>query len=121
MEQRASRISSPLALVMLPGLDGTGRLFVAFCAAIRGFCEPIVVSYPHDAFGQVHRAASPLRLSGPRPVPGRAPRRGEHAEAILTDLCGLNATTLTEFAERGAFGQARLPTSAAPHVSGADR
>jgi crotonobetainyl-CoA:carnitine CoA-transferase CaiB-like acyl-CoA transferase len=80
-----------------------------------------VISYPHEAFGEVRRAASPLRLSGPRQVPARAPRRGEHAEAILVDLCGLDQSQLVDFGERGAFGEGRARTSAAPHPLGPDR
>src|SRR5688500_11525020 len=37
-----------IALVLLPGLDGTGFLFESFVAAIGKSAEVIVVSYPPD-------------------------------------------------------------------------
>jgi pimeloyl-[acyl-carrier protein] methyl ester esterase len=37
-----------VALVLLPGLDGTGLLFTDFIAALPPDIEPVVVSYPND-------------------------------------------------------------------------
>jgi pimeloyl-ACP methyl ester carboxylesterase len=50
MEQQATQMSSPLALVMLPGLDGTGRLFEAFLDALPPMVKPNVVSLPRDTY-----------------------------------------------------------------------
>lgn len=38
-----------IALVLLPGLDGTGLLFKDFVASLNQEIKPIVVSYPPDA------------------------------------------------------------------------
>ncbi len=38
-----------LALVLLPGMDGTGRLFARFLRALPEAYLPIVVSYPPDS------------------------------------------------------------------------
>ncbi len=40
--------SSSLPLVLLPGLDGTGEFFEAFCAALPSSLGPRVVRYPRD-------------------------------------------------------------------------
>jgi len=42
--------SQPLATVLLPGLEGTGRLFSRFLAAADGSLDFRVVSYPPDRF-----------------------------------------------------------------------
>ncbi len=39
-----------VALVLLPGMDGTGRLFGRFLRALPPAYSPIVVSYPTDSF-----------------------------------------------------------------------
>jgi pimeloyl-[acyl-carrier protein] methyl ester esterase len=39
---------TPISLVLLPGLDGTGILFAPLLAAIPPSIKPIVVSYPQD-------------------------------------------------------------------------
>jgi pimeloyl-[acyl-carrier protein] methyl ester esterase len=48
MEQQTIRISSPLSLVLLPGLDGTGRLFESFLGALPPMLKPSVISFPRD-------------------------------------------------------------------------
>lgn len=41
-----------VALVLLPGMDGTGTLFADFCAALDQKIRPVIVSYPENqAFG----------------------------------------------------------------------
>ena len=50
------------------------------------------------------RCASPPRPSGSAPSTGRAPRRGEHTEAVLRELCGYDDDALARRAEGGAFG-----------------
>jgi pimeloyl-ACP methyl ester carboxylesterase len=42
--------SQPLATILLPGLEGTGRLFARFLAAADGSLDFRVVSYPPDRF-----------------------------------------------------------------------
>ena len=48
MEQQTTQTSPPLALVLLPGLDGTGRLFEAFLGALPPMLQPSVVPLPRD-------------------------------------------------------------------------
>jgi len=48
MEQANTQFLSPLSLVLLPGLDGTGQLFEWFLAALPPNLKPIVVSFPRD-------------------------------------------------------------------------
>ena len=44
--------------------------------------------YEHPVLGRVRQAASPLRMSDADLPNRRAPRRGEHTEAVLRELCG---------------------------------
>jgi pimeloyl-ACP methyl ester carboxylesterase len=39
---------SPITLVLLPGMDGTGLLFAPFLRAMPEWVKPVVVSYPGD-------------------------------------------------------------------------
>jgi pimeloyl-[acyl-carrier protein] methyl ester esterase len=41
---------APKHLVLLPGLDGTGELFVDFVAALPESCTATIVAYPTDRF-----------------------------------------------------------------------
>lgn len=43
----AAQLSAMATLILLPGLDGTGDLFAAFVAALRGH-ETRIISYPVD-------------------------------------------------------------------------
>jgi len=49
--QPITQFSSPLALVLLPGLDGTGQLFKWLLDALPSGLEPTVVSFPKDRDG----------------------------------------------------------------------
>jgi pimeloyl-ACP methyl ester carboxylesterase len=51
MQQQTTQMSSPLALILLPGLDGTGRLFESFLGALSPTLKPSVVSLPRDMDG----------------------------------------------------------------------
>lgn len=53
------------ALVLLPGLDGTGRMFRDFVAALGSGIDPVVVSYPPDPFLGYAQLASIVRSSLP--------------------------------------------------------
>ncbi|HMJ96621.1 MAG TPA: CoA transferase [Thermoleophilaceae bacterium] len=64
-----------------------------------------VVELDHPRFGRVREIASPLRLSGPPPPLRRAPARGEHTEAVLTELCGYDRERLARLSAAGAFGE----------------
>ncbi|HEV7846486.1 MAG TPA: CoA transferase [Thermoleophilaceae bacterium] len=63
-----------------------------------------LVEYEHETLGLVRQPASALRLSGPRPPVRRGPRRGEHTEDVLGELCGYSAERVAELGTRGAFG-----------------
>jgi crotonobetainyl-CoA:carnitine CoA-transferase CaiB-like acyl-CoA transferase len=63
-----------------------------------------VVEVEHPRFGAVRQAATPLRLSGHEPPLRRGPFRGEHTEALLTELCGYDAGRIEALARAGAFG-----------------
>src|SRR5258706_616694 len=51
LEQKTNTVSSPLLLVLLPGLDGTGDLFQWFVKALPSSLNPLVVSFPKDRDG----------------------------------------------------------------------
>ncbi|MBR1223545.1 MULTISPECIES: alpha/beta fold hydrolase [unclassified Bradyrhizobium] len=53
MEQQASQVSSPLSLVLLPGLDGSGRLFEWFVKALPPTLKPQIICFPkhEDDYG----------------------------------------------------------------------
>jgi len=48
MKQQTTQMPSPLALVLLPGLDGTGRLFECFLDALPPTLKPSVIGLPRD-------------------------------------------------------------------------
>jgi crotonobetainyl-CoA:carnitine CoA-transferase CaiB-like acyl-CoA transferase len=62
-----------------------------------------IESYRHDRLGEIRRVRSPLRLTGPRRVPTRAPRLGEHRYDVLAEA-GISAEEQESFAAAGAFG-----------------
>ena len=37
-----------MKIILLPGLDGTGRLFTCFSAALDSGVDPVVLTYPDD-------------------------------------------------------------------------
>jgi len=67
-----------------------------------------VVEVEHDRFGTVRTIASPLRVGPEQRAPERAPRRGEHTEQVLAELCGYSPERLAELGAAGAFGEPTL-------------
>jgi crotonobetainyl-CoA:carnitine CoA-transferase CaiB-like acyl-CoA transferase len=63
-----------------------------------------VVETEHERFGTVRTMASPLRVGSETRAPSRAPRRGEHTEQILAELCGYEPARIAELERAGAFG-----------------
>ncbi|MFA5258386.1 MAG: hypothetical protein WC360_09565, partial [Opitutales bacterium] len=62
------RIMNP-ALILLPGLDGTGRLFSDFVAALGPEADVVVVSYPTDQCLSYHELVAFVRPFLPRDRP----------------------------------------------------
>jgi crotonobetainyl-CoA:carnitine CoA-transferase CaiB-like acyl-CoA transferase len=62
-----------------------------------------VVEAEHPSLGTVRQVASPLRLGDEAPV-RRGPFRGEHTEAVLTEVCAYSRERLDELSAAGVFG-----------------
>ena len=79
---------APKHLVLLPGLDGTGELFVDFVAALPESCTATIVAYPTDRF---------LSYTDLRPFVSAAVPKSERfvlvAESFSTPLAIWYATT----------------------------
>jgi crotonobetainyl-CoA:carnitine CoA-transferase CaiB-like acyl-CoA transferase len=63
-----------------------------------------IVTIEHPRWGGVRQVASPLRLSGDAAPLRRAPRRGEHTEDVLRDLCGYGPDRIAELRTAGVLG-----------------
>lgn len=83
------------------------------CAPVRSYADALnpdelrafdmEIAYQHELLGDVRAVANPLRFDGKRPRGTRAPRLGEHRDAILVEA-GYTASEIDELARRGAFG-----------------
>jgi len=63
-----------------------------------------VVEFEHPDLGTVREVATPLRVCAePKPV-AAAPRRGEHTDQILRDLCGYSHKHTAALRAEGMFG-----------------
>lgn len=67
-----------------------------------------IVTYEHPRLGRIREVASPLRLSGDEREYAPAPSRGEHTEAVLSELCGYDHKRLEQLAQDGAFGDVEV-------------
>ncbi|MGZ8717482.1 MAG: CoA transferase, partial [Gaiellaceae bacterium] len=72
-----------------------------------------VIEAEHERFGTVRTVASPLRVGPERRMPVCAPRRGEHTEQVLAELCGYSPERLAELVAAGAFGEPTLTSDPA--------
>ena len=63
-----------------------------------------IVEIDHPTLGPVRQIASPLRLSGPASPPARGPRRGEHTEQVMAEICGYDTARIAQLRAKGAFG-----------------
>jgi hypothetical protein len=63
-----------------------------------------VVDYQHPRFGSVRQIASPLRHDAAPPPIARGPRRGEHQQSVLADLCSYSPARVATLRASGAFG-----------------
>ena len=85
-----------------------------------------VVEAEHERFGTVRTLASPLRVGPERRVPERAPRRGEHTEQVLAELCGYTSANISRhlalLTQRGLVARESHAGRARKHeVAGLDR
>jgi crotonobetainyl-CoA:carnitine CoA-transferase CaiB-like acyl-CoA transferase len=63
-----------------------------------------LVELEHETLAPVRMPASPLRLSeAPNPLV-RAPRRGEHTDEVLAEVCGYDAARIARLRASGALG-----------------
>ncbi len=79
-----------------------------------------VVATEHPTLGTVRQVASPLRLGDEQPN-RRAPRRGEHTESALSEVCGYSPERLRALAEAGVFGDGYSITEATSAESSASK
>jgi crotonobetainyl-CoA:carnitine CoA-transferase CaiB-like acyl-CoA transferase len=83
------------------------------CAPVNdvaaGFADPqaiargMVEEYDHPALGRVRTPRPAVRADG-APALGRAPRRGEHADEVLAELCGYDAGRIAGLRAAGVLG-----------------
>lgn len=105
-------IEPPIAA--LPVADWLGALHGAGipCGEVRGIgaalaapetgARNMVVEVAHPSGGRVPLVASPLKLAGtPVAAPVAPPLLGEHTDAVLRDLLGLDAARITALREAG--------------------
>lgn len=57
-----------LNLFLLPGLDGTGKLFQPLLAQLPGYLAPAVISYPTDVFLDYHQLVEYVRERVPTDI-----------------------------------------------------
>ena len=63
-----------------------------------------LVEYEHPTLGTVRQVGTPLRVEGePAPI-ARAPRRGEHTDEVLREVCGYDDARIEALRESGALG-----------------
>jgi len=55
----------------------------------------------HPEFGTLREVRSPIRTAGEVRAPARAPRLGEHTDAILSDILGYGETTIARLRAQG--------------------
>jgi crotonobetainyl-CoA:carnitine CoA-transferase CaiB-like acyl-CoA transferase len=64
----------------------------------------LIGEYEHPVLGTVKHTISPVRMNNFDPDYHRAPRRGEHRDAVIGELLGYDAETIEKLAQAGAFG-----------------
>jgi crotonobetainyl-CoA:carnitine CoA-transferase CaiB-like acyl-CoA transferase len=83
---------------------GPVNTLAAAFADEQAVARSAVASYEHPVFGVVRTPASPLRVGAAPRQACRAPRRGEHTEALLGELCGYDADRVAALRDAKAFG-----------------
>lgn len=64
----------------------------------------LVAETSHPHFGTVRNLLSPVRTGPPAPSHRRAPLRGEHTGAVLTEILGYEESRIAGLRAEGAFG-----------------
>ncbi|MGZ4388764.1 MAG: CaiB/BaiF CoA transferase family protein [Gaiellaceae bacterium] len=63
-----------------------------------------LVEYEHPSLGTVRQVGTPLRVVGEEPPLERAPRRGEHTDEVLREVCGYDDDRIENLRGSGALG-----------------
>jgi crotonobetainyl-CoA:carnitine CoA-transferase CaiB-like acyl-CoA transferase len=63
-----------------------------------------VVGFDHPRLGRVRELATPLRVGEEQRPVGPGPQRGEHTDAVLTELCGYSPEQIERLRCDAAFG-----------------
>ncbi len=64
----------------------------------------MIVEVDHPHFGRIREVASPIKTEGAIAAPARAPRLGEHTDALLRDVLGYGTETIATLRAKGAIG-----------------
>ena len=54
----------------------------------------MIVEVDHPEFGRLREVRSPIRTAGEIRTPSRAPKLGEHTDAILSEILQYSASTI---------------------------
>lgn len=81
----------------------------------------MIVSYPHEAHGEVQAIGSPVKVGDRRAAPQPAPRRGEHTESVLATVGKLSQARIADLRAAGAFGPPADPASTRGSRAGGPR
>ncbi len=64
----------------------------------------MILEVEHPDFGRIREVASPIKTDGAITAPARAPRLGEHTDAVLRDLRSYGSPTISALRSKGAIG-----------------
>jgi formyl-CoA transferase len=64
----------------------------------------MIVDVEHPDFGTLREVRSPVRTAGEIRHPARAPRLGEHTEAILREVLNYSDRTIARLRSTGVIG-----------------
>ena len=64
----------------------------------------MIVEVDHSEFGRLREARGPIRTEGEIRVPARAPKLGEHTEAILSEMLRYSDGAIARLRAAGAIG-----------------
>jgi crotonobetainyl-CoA:carnitine CoA-transferase CaiB-like acyl-CoA transferase len=64
----------------------------------------MIVEVDHPEFGPLREVRSPIRTEGEIRAPTRAPKLGEHTDAILSELLQYSPSTIARLRAAGVIG-----------------